>query len=758
MELARAVMSVQVLIFFGILVLDSSAHQGHIHQAPTNTAQSAPRPGTEEQKCMVIVRRTFLEKEMVIYPCFRPIRGVTPVSAHQSSLGMVCRGYTTIPSTKYLRMSICCPGWYSDQQGRCTMKVDDRGRESKMPRLSAPVKEDKPKNLNSLPKYPASYDNHRYGPMMRTQPPADRWTPNNMAMRRIQRMMEQRLRLIEMIERKMKEREQSISTVPPVPQSPVGKLFPTVRKFITVSKSFIPARKGMSPSQQTKISQVPIRQQTAQQVPRIPKPQQQKPQLIISQKKTFVQVPRQSTPQFSPVRQSTRVHLNMPNPFPQIPQRPPMEQRQMPQIPRAPDRRFQMMPGNVPMNRHMSQHHSQFPRIPPHPMSQLLQRMGQDRVFLPRVPVQMPPVQVQPGPNIGFPAPPPCFAAYLDVVQSCFKESGVEMPPDHGILNGDYNYRGVCQEKIAIADCIKRSVHPCSTLQEHMLIRTTMVNTLSEIDRICRIDNIRGIEHRMTAGDDITPPPTQLPQDNIHMHGDVVHSHPHDHPHDHSHDHPHDHEHLPLDTPLDTPLQENTVQVEPATEPSTDGIQFLGPSDQIKPDPVIEDKQDIATEIKKEIKPEIKQAINEAKKDESVMVELTKMIENNVDRHGHAHPHIQHTHDDITHEYYLPILIGTAIGVAAIFLLLLAILCVCCRRRIKKKIYVEKEPEKPKLFEGIYTIGVPPPVYEVNGIPPLSYEEVRGVKITGSPSSVRRHNDANDEVEYSSRRGVVSDI
>ena len=45
----------------------------------------------------------------------------------------------------------------------------------------------------------------------------------------------------------------------------------------------------------------------------------------------------------------------------------------------------------------------------------------------------------------GFPSPPPCFAAYLDVVQSCFQQAEVEMPPDHGILNGDYNYKGVCQ-------------------------------------------------------------------------------------------------------------------------------------------------------------------------------------------------------------------------------------------------------------------------------------------------------------------------
>lgn len=46
-----------------------------------------------------------------------------------------------------------------------------------------------------------------------------------------------------------------------------------------------------------------------------------------------------------------------------------------------------------------------------------------------------------------------------------------------------------CRKKIQIADCIKQSTHPCSSLQEHMLVRTTMVNTLSEIDRICRIDS-----------------------------------------------------------------------------------------------------------------------------------------------------------------------------------------------------------------------------------------------------------------------------
>lgn len=126
-------------------------------------------------------------------------------------------------------------------------------------------------------------------------------------------------------------------------------------------------------------------------------------------------------------------------------------------------------------------------------------------------------------------------------------------------------------------------------------------------------------------------------------------------------------------------------------------------------------------------------------------------------------PH--HTHDilieEASHDYYLPLLIGTAIGLAAITILLCTLVCICCRRRIKRKIYIDREPEKPGLLNGVYTIGVPPPVYEVNGIPPISYEEAKGEKITGSPSSLRRHNienEAYESVENTTRNGVVSDI
>ena len=153
---------------------------------------------------------------------------------------------------------------------------------------------------------------------------------------------------------------------------------------------------------------------------------------------------------------------------------------------------------------------------------------------------------------------------------------------------------------------------------------------------------------------------------------------------------------------------------------------------------------------------ENKKAVDDKKEQEKEIAPIDTKAD---DPANSAHPQIQQVDRQIVHEYYLPLLIGTAIGVLAIIILLLALFCVCCRRRMSRKMYLEKEPEKPKLLDGIYTIGLPPPIYEVNGIPPLSYEEAKGEKITGSPSSVRRHNAENAATEdTTSRKGVVSDI
>ena len=37
-----------------------------------------------------------------------------------SPMGLVCRGYTNNPSTQYIRLPTCCPGFHPDVTGRCT--------------------------------------------------------------------------------------------------------------------------------------------------------------------------------------------------------------------------------------------------------------------------------------------------------------------------------------------------------------------------------------------------------------------------------------------------------------------------------------------------------------------------------------------------------------------------------------------------------------------------------------------------------------
>ena len=50
------------------------------------------------------------------------------------------------------------------------------------------------------------------------------------------------------------------------------------------------------------------------------------------------------------------------------------------------------------------------------------------------------------------------------------------------------------------------------------------------------------------------------------------------------------------------------------------------------------------------------------------------------------------------------------------------------------------------LLSGIYTIGVPPPIYEVKGIPPMYYEEAKGEKITSGSPSVLEGSEISGEV------------
>jgi hypothetical protein len=99
--------------------------------------------------------------------------------------------------------------------------------------------------------------------------------------------------------------------------------------------------------------------------------------------------------------------------------------------------------------------------------------------------------------------------------------------------------------------------------------------------------------------------------------------------------------------------------------------------------------------------------------------------------------HEVHVQEMRMKEYLLPILIGSGIGFFVLVLILSLMVCCCCKRKMKRKMKLIKELEKPPLTDEIYTIGVEPPVYEVNGIPPMYYEEAKGEKISSKSTSVQ---------------------
>ena len=58
-----------------------------------------------------------------------------------------------------------------------------------------------------------------------------------------------------------------------------------------------------------------------------------------------------------------------------------------------------------------------------------------------------------------FTVPPPCFAGYLNIVKMCFRDANIQMPQDHGIFEGEYNYHGVC-ESVSLTSTIYTSFRP----------------------------------------------------------------------------------------------------------------------------------------------------------------------------------------------------------------------------------------------------------------------------------------------------------
>ncbi|XP_052089007.1 uncharacterized protein LOC127725776 isoform X2 [Mytilus californianus] len=800
MEGIRISFSVIFLISVWTVLTDlSNAHQGQMIVTKQSMVQVPENK--DDNKCMALLRRTVIRKELLTYPCFHPVPGVVPVVAHQTPMGLVCRGYTNSPSTQYIRLPTCCPGFQPDKHGHCIRRNDMLMTETNQKHHQD--QQQGPKRLEDLEEYPASYEKKRQQTMNKVLSQPKHWAPHPMIMRRIDAILKQRQHFLRQMQKDMTKPtqkqltpaslmnglfpdgphrllgQQQSKSVPEIPRQPeqavknhqqqkpmhqhhnqmhhdMSHAFHSAlhkhniphehdkqgnpqmhanqlksnNAFVNQQNMQMSAKNQMQMTRQQQLFQLQQQRQRAMDMRQrmlhhrrmLQQAQAQRHQHMMMQKlQNNAQQGHRQMPVIPTQQQSHNERQTIP-PF--------VIRRQYvsnaKQFPNVPQMRASVMMAISP---HAIQHFFQqtsvrgFPKVPTH-------HMNRYPVQLPRIPVETPPVSIRPGPNSPFSVhpPPECFSQYMMVVKKCFQEANIQIPLDHNMFNVNYNYNGVCQNREMIIACIFNHLSPCNSPQEQHLVKATIGHTVDEMNRFCQIGQINGIEERMGGRDErvpMNPDHLEQPMDNVDPVPEPVQEVP---------IIPEDHHAISLG--------QHTLNLHAHKEKvaQIDEYQGILPEAPV-PENVIETKSDVT--------------ISEHKDSQNVI--------------GTAHAHTHDDDKDREHEvhmmelqeeqYYLPILIGTAIGVAGIFVLLLAIFCICYRRRLQKKIYLEKETEKPKLFD-VYTIGVPPPVYEVNGIPPISYEEAKGEKFTGSPTSVRRHNAENEyqQPETGRKSGVVSDI
>ncbi|CAC5409900.1 unnamed protein product [Mytilus coruscus] len=801
MEGIRISFSVIFLISVWTVITDlSNAHQGQMIVTKQSMVQVPENK--DENKCMALLRRTVIRKELLTYPCFHPVPGVVPVVAHQTPMGLVCRGYTNSPSTQYIRLPTCCPGFQPDKHGHCIRRNDMlmTGTNQKHHHQD---QQQGPKRLEDLEEYPASYENKRQQIMNKVLSQPKHWAPHPMIMRRIDAILKQRQHFLRQMQKDMTKPtqkqltpaslmnglfpdgphrllgQQQSKSVPEIPRQPEQAVKNHQQQkpmhqhhnqmhhdmshafHSALHKNNIPHEHDKQGNPQMHANQLKsnnafVNQQNMQMSAKTQMQMTRQQQLFhLQQQRQRAMDMRQRMLHHRRMLQQAQAQRHQHMMMQKLQNDAQQGHRQMPVIPtqQQSHHQRQTIPPFVIRRQYVS-NAKQFPNVPqmrasvmmaisPHAIKQFFQQtsvrgfpkvpthhMNRYPVQLPRIPVETPPVSIRPGPNSPFSVhpPPECFSQYMMVVKKCFQEANIQIPLDHNMFNVNYNYNGVCQNREMIIACIFNHLSPCNSPQEQHLVKATIGHTVDEMNRFCQIGQINGIEERMGGRDD------RVPMDPDHL----------EQPMDNADPVPEPVQEVPI-IPEDhhaSSLGQHTLNLHAHKEKVSQIDEYQGSLPEAPvPENVIEKKSDVT--------------ISEHKDSQNVI--------------GTAHAHIHDDDKDREHEvhmmelqeeqYYLPILIGTAIGVAGIFVLLLAIFCVCYRRRLQKKIYLEKETEKPKLFD-VYTIGVPPPVYEVNGIPPISYEEAKGEKFTGSPASVRRHNADNEyqQPETGRKSGVVSDI
>ncbi|XP_050393463.1 uncharacterized protein LOC126811680 isoform X1 [Patella vulgata] len=99
--------------------------------------------------------------------------------------------------------------------------------------------------------------------------------------------------------------------------------------------------------------------------------------------------------------------------------------------------------------------------------------------------------------------------------------------------------------------------------------------------------------------------------------------------------------------------------------------------------------------------------------------------------------------------YPLWLILSVSIGFLLLVLIFTTCVFLCVKRRSKRAVDITTVasalPEKVPVKDNIYVVGItPPPVYEVKGIPALSYEEAKGEVITGNRENQKENTTATE--------------
>ncbi|KAL4233883.1 hypothetical protein ACF0H5_008557 [Mactra antiquata] len=655
-------------IIFAICVLSCSAQFGIGRRPERRTSKPITRAANnllrsfgvnpDDHKCFTLARRPFFMSRLVHYPCSRRQPGVpvirwfmTKCKRHNRPMGPMCVSYVREPVYRYFRIPMCCPGYTSDQNGKCSIKTQRFAETSR-------------RNNEDIMRMAS---NMRQAMYMRAKNDMQNRMRAHMDFRRNQVMDRSRNVMMPQMERRPTPPMPQIPQMPRMPQMMMNNL--RRPSFSTPRVSFLRFNTPMPP---------------------MPHPLQRPPvtgRMIKIIKRKFIPLyPFMAKNMFNPRKdmQSNREDTSTP-PVPRVvlsgrsdnspmarmkELRPPMPsffkfsaQRPQQSLPRFDASPMFSSGDQQPQNDHHHDHsghnhdhsHDGFSEVPSQEISANI------RVDLPGEPVQMPDIVVEQAPSSQVDQQS-CISVLEAAVKSCLKQSNIDIPDVMSAFEpfNDDKSRLLCEAEDTIFNCISTAFKECQQSPDGDMARDMLLETAQTVQSMCDL------------------------------------------------------------------RQANVAQSSPGQVTGGDTMA------------TVENVDDIPTDVKP--------SSDSVNKDEITIIEDSVPSNTpSVESVQEAIQHEVHVQEMRMKEYLLPILVGSGVGFMVLVLLLSLFICCCCKRRFRKKMRMAKEMEKPPLKDGIYTIGIPPPKYEVNGIPPMYYEEAKGEKITSrSPAVLEGAEDGED--------------